>query len=276
MPVQGVFKVMDRCTKRLVQIAYELHGTGAQHVVFLSGLNNSREAWNIEAQFLAQRGYQVLTIDNRGVGHSDVPQGNYVMEIKRACYRVSMGGMIAMQLASDYPSYIKSLCLVSTTAKWQPTPVPGALPRKLEPMNPEQEAKMLQIEYPKVWLDAPNKYNPRQTNRDFITNLFRNALSSSKPQTPEGYERQLWAVEHHYLCNEGLQRILHARFPVLVCTGDQDAIIAASNSEFLAKYLKARLEVFRVCGHAIFVQEAERFCSLLLEHFSKSSNYISY
>ncbi|KAI8049054.1 Alpha/Beta hydrolase protein [Syncephalis plumigaleata] len=283
MSIKGVFKVTDRSTGKPVQIAYEIHGNGPKHVVLLCGLNTSREWWILQADFLVKHDYQVLTIDNRGVGESDVPDGNYTIKSmsedtvqlldhlnwksNNHVAGVSMGGMIGMQLASDYPGYVVSLCLVSTTAKWQPTPVPGALPRKLDPSNPQQDINMILIEYPKTWLEGRNKYNPRQTNREYILKLYQTRLSSSKPQTPQGYERQLWAVEHHELGENGLNRIAQANFPLLVCTGDQDPIIASSNSMYLAKRLRAPLELFKVCGHAICIQESDRFNALLLKHF---------
>ncbi|KAI8058271.1 Alpha/Beta hydrolase protein [Syncephalis plumigaleata] len=284
MTVKGSFNVVDRSTKKRIQIAYEIYGVGQKHVVLISGLCCSREWWSIQAKFLSHQGYQVLTIDNRGVGHSDVPNGNYTIKdmsedvvqlldhlnwkSNNHVVGTSMGGMIAMQLASDYPSYVASLCLASTTAKWQPSPLPSALPRVLDPTNPNQEAEMIQVEYPKEWLNAKNPYNPRQTNHEYIIELYQTRLSSSVPPTPAGYARQLWAVEHYDIGEKGLERIIEARYPILICTGDADNVISASNSRFLATKLKAPLELFKGCGHNICVQEWERLNRVLSSYFS--------
>ncbi|RKP27421.1 Alpha/Beta hydrolase protein [Syncephalis pseudoplumigaleata] len=266
MSVEGVFEVTDRDTNSL-------------------------------AEFLSQRGCQVLTIDNH------VPDGHYTVKsmaedtaqlldhlhwtTDNHIVGISMGGMIAMQLASDHPAYVASLCLISTTSTWQPTPVPDALPRTLDLSSPNYEVEAMLVEYPETWLAAPSKHDPRQTNQEYTLEVWiaphvwqhaltdhcpvklgRTRLSSSKPPTPEGYKRQLWAVEHYDLGEEGLARIARAGYPVLVCTGDQDAIVAASNSEFLADRLKAPLKLFAHCGHNVNVQECERLNQLLLDFLS--------
>lgn len=119
------------------KIYYELHGPpnpSAPRVVLIMGLNNSCFAWTNQVNWLVGRGFQVLVFDNRGVGHSDTPEGKLWKTSEMALdalelldylgwkeevglMGVSMGGMIALELAQlAPPGRFSSLGLISTRA----------------------------------------------------------------------------------------------------------------------------------------------------------------
>lgn len=70
---------MAEVTVNGVRLAYELHGRG-EPVVLLPGLGMVKEAWLAgPAPALADAGYQVVLVDNRGVGASDAPPAPYTV-----------------------------------------------------------------------------------------------------------------------------------------------------------------------------------------------------
>lgn len=95
--------------------------------------SSAGEDWDIQIEyFLRQGGTQCCTIDNRGSGRSSTPRlytTTYNMARDAACVlqhlgwtrdihlvSISMGGMIALELASMKPHYFTSLALIATHA----------------------------------------------------------------------------------------------------------------------------------------------------------------
>jgi pimeloyl-ACP methyl ester carboxylesterase len=88
------------------------------------------------------RHFRLVLVDNRGSGQSDLPPGSFgvadmaddiVSVLDRAGIRrahvmgVSLGGMVAQELAVDHPERIGDLILVSTTPGWPfAYPMPAA------------------------------------------------------------------------------------------------------------------------------------------------------
>lgn len=115
----GYAKVASKRWGGPINIAYEIHGTGPKHVVWIMGLNAPRIAWYREMGYFGVtkgREYTNLIFDNRGVGDSDSPWVRFttsemardVLELCDALgwtgdgmlnvVGVSMGGMIAQEL----------------------------------------------------------------------------------------------------------------------------------------------------------------------------------
>lgn len=112
-----------------IDIAYELAGDGPETVVLIIGLADQKEGWGLQVPALVEAGYQVLTLDNRGIGDTSKPDGPYTprqmaKDVKalvetlgiRDVHMVgfSMGGMIAQEFALAYPDCLRSLVLAST------------------------------------------------------------------------------------------------------------------------------------------------------------------
>jgi 3-oxoadipate enol-lactonase len=99
-----------------IEIYYETTGSG-KTLVLISGLGYPLWQWHKMVPYLAKH-FQVITLDNRGVGQSDKPAGPYsaqmlaadtaglldALGIERAAIMGhSMGGFIAQAIALDFP-----------------------------------------------------------------------------------------------------------------------------------------------------------------------------
>lgn len=107
---------------------------GAAHLptlVLLNSIGTDMSLWDACMPHLLAD-FRVLRIDTRGHGASDAPSGDYAMselatdvvavmdaaDIDHAAVAgVSLGGMVAMQLALDHPARVDALGLVCTSAK---------------------------------------------------------------------------------------------------------------------------------------------------------------
>jgi pimeloyl-ACP methyl ester carboxylesterase len=117
-----------------ININYKVEGKG-DPLVMIMGFSSPMIGWYYQAQFF-RRHYRVITFDNRGVGKSDKPQGPYTTRMmaddtvhlmdylaieKAHIMGASMGGMIAQELAINYPERVNKLVLACTYAKYYET-----------------------------------------------------------------------------------------------------------------------------------------------------------
>lgn len=112
-----------------VSIHYTIEGDGPW-VTMSHSLACNLDMWDEEARRLSRR-YRVLRFDTRGHGSSDAPPGPYSLATladdvrallahlgvrKTHFVGLSMGGMIGLTLALDYPELLHSLVLCDTSS----------------------------------------------------------------------------------------------------------------------------------------------------------------
>src|SRR3954451_18490708 len=108
---------------------------GAPPVLLVMGLGANGRLWAPAIRRYLGSGYDVIAVDNRGCGRSSTPWRPWTtrtmatdavavldeLEIERAHIQGgSLGGMIAQEVALEFPERVETLVLVSTT---------GGLPR---------------------------------------------------------------------------------------------------------------------------------------------------
>jgi len=111
-----------------IQIYYEVHGEGFP-LIMIMGLGANLDWWDPRLIQELSKKFKLVTFDNRGVGRTDISDRKYTIElfandtaglmdalgISRAhVFGVSMGGMIAQELALNYPKKVEKLVLCST------------------------------------------------------------------------------------------------------------------------------------------------------------------
>jgi pimeloyl-ACP methyl ester carboxylesterase len=115
-----------------IRLAYERSGRG-ERVLLIMGTAASGRAWTLhQTPALVQAGYQALTFDNRGIPPSDVPAGKYSLADMVADTKgliealdagpcrivgVSLGAMIAQELAISWPHLVRCAVLMATKSR---------------------------------------------------------------------------------------------------------------------------------------------------------------
>ncbi|WP_288338629.1 3-oxoadipate enol-lactonase [uncultured Sphingomonas sp.] len=118
-----------------VRLHWRLEGAVDRPVlVLLNSIGTDIGLWDRTVPLLLPA-FRLLRIDTRGAGGSDAPEGDYSLAMlaadvaaimadagvdRAAVAGVSLGGMVAMQLALDHPSRVAALALICTSATMDP------------------------------------------------------------------------------------------------------------------------------------------------------------
>ena len=139
-------------------------------------------------------------------------------------FGISMGGMIAQELALNYPKIVKKLVLGCTACRPAFSPAAGVAFMSSDSGDPP------------VW--------PLLFSNDFIRDNRTNLVAFWKKAEPHhskgaAYQAQLAAVSNHDSCD----RLSKMDVETLILTGDQDPIICPKNSKELEKKIpKSKME----------------------------------
>jgi pimeloyl-ACP methyl ester carboxylesterase len=139
-----------------ININYRVEGQG-EPLVMIMGFTASRSGWMPQISFFKKH-YRVVTFDNRGAGKSDKPPGLYstrmmaddtvalmdLLGIEKAhIMGVSMGGMIAQELAINYPRRVMKLVLACTYASQDETSGDTLEQAKFLHLTPEKKVSAM-------------------------------------------------------------------------------------------------------------------------------------
>jgi 3-oxoadipate enol-lactonase len=247
------------------RLHYEVTGSG-EPILMVMGLGGSSAGWSPELVEELSGSFRVVNYDNRGTGQSDKPDVPYSLEMFAAdavailddlklrrvhLFGVSMGGMIAQEIALHYGSRVHTLTLGCTTCGGRNSVPPPAESVKLltAPRDGLSDADVIR----RGW---PLAYTP-----EYIKN-HRDKLEASIPRllvnaTPT------FVFKRHLDATYGLKtydRLPQITMPTLVITGAKDVLIPARNSEILAERIPgAKLHIISNAGHAFFNEAPAEF-----------------
>ncbi|RDB15640.1 putative aminoacrylate hydrolase RutD [Hypsizygus marmoreus] len=282
---------------------YEQHGSGTDYkVVFIMGLNSSSFAWGPQVlHFGRSEEHSILVFDNRGVGNSGYPRGPYTTAgmaedaialldyigwtEKRDLHVVgiSLGGMIAQELASRIPDRIASLVLAVTTPGGRPwnnfPPWTGvvALAKLTFTLDPVKKAAIAtEMLYPAPWLNEKAEDDPQgRTNRQVQKEMFLRRVDVTPPQALLGVFSQMAAGLTHHCKPDRLRRISGSIPKVLIVTGDEDNLVRPEHSfEIKAAMPEAELIQWECTGHGIHYQRVKQFNALLEKTFREGKEAV--
>jgi 3-oxoadipate enol-lactonase len=246
-----------------VALAYDVRGRGSP-LVLIQGVGVGRWGWEPVADRLARR-FQVITIDNRGIGASDAPPGHYstrmmaddvlaVLDhagIQQAnVLGTSLGGMIAQELALAHPERVDRLVLVATIPggpRSRPMPLATTYLLASAPLMTSQ-AKLQQFVHTTLGPETLRR-RPKVARRLAARKL-------AHPQSPQAWRTQ---TEAGMLFNPlGRQRRITQ--PTLVVQGTADQVVDPGNANVLADLVPdARVQRFHGAGHLLYWEQPKRF-----------------
>jgi pimeloyl-ACP methyl ester carboxylesterase len=242
-----------------VKIHYESTGIGVP-VLLIMGLGMTVTAWWRTVPVLAE-GLRVLAFDNRGVGRSDRARGPYSLaqmaddavavldaaqEERAHVYGISLGGMIAQELAIRHPARVRSVVFGATSPGGQQATGPDSAVQAFFARRagmPAEEA---------AWASVPYNYGAATRERHAQRIAEDIAQRLQFRLDPASYLAQLSAGMAHDAC----PRLGQITGPALVVHGGEDRMMPPANAQALVQALPdARLELWDGAGHLYMTDE---------------------
>ncbi|HYK63704.1 MAG TPA: alpha/beta fold hydrolase [Patescibacteria group bacterium] len=252
---------MERARINGVEMAYALKGNGAPLVMIHGAQGDQTMFADLSAAFVTS--FRVLTFDQRGSGLSEKPDFDYSMPMladdtaglmehvglgAAHVIGVSMGGMIAQELAIRHPRKVRSLVLGCTSAggaraiRDDGNAFAGAY--SLTPMPPEERGRLL----------AQAVFSKGHLERHPEIIAARIEARRNRPLDTAALSHRMAALETH----DTYDRLPQIACPTLVITGRDDALIPWQNSRLIAERIPvAQLEVLDPAGHCFWLERPE-------------------
>ena len=258
-----------------VELAYRVDGDAGSPVLLVMGLAMPGRAWQFQVEELAQS-HRVMTFDNRGVGDSERAAGPYTMAMMAQdalglldaagwsdahVVGVSMGGMIAQEIALRGRNRVRSLTLIATHAGGLGAVLPhrqGLLQFvRAQVGDREQRGRALaQLLFPPGFLAS--------CDRAWLHRTLTSDLGNPPPLATR--RAQVGAVLTHRTADR-LERL--AGLPTLLVRPDLDTLVRPTQTDRLHRLLPhARLLRVPDAGHGLIRQVPQLLNRELLRHFA--------
>lgn len=240
--------------------------TGSPIVVFIHGLGADSEMWWFQLQELAEAGMRPIAMDLPGFGKTPVGEGgwslqkirsglaNWLKELspeKKILVGLSMGGVIAQQIALDFPDQVDRLVLASTFATLRPKTLKNwiyLLKRGGTVLLSGSAAQAEQVA-DHLFPDASQK-----TYHQMVIDKIRQA-------DPRAYQKAMRSLALY----DSREEVKYLSLPVLVITGENDGTVPlAAQTELTNLMPNAHQIVIPEAGHAVNVDQPGLFNQHLL------------
>ena len=254
---------------------HELHhlqrGEG-EPLLLIMGMSGTHLSWGEPFLELLERDFQITVYDHRGVGRSSRAEAGYTISdladdaaglldhlgLESAhVLGISMGGMVAQELAIRHPERVRTLALGCTYSGGEGSALspPEVFQRLSEGWQSGDRERALRVGW------------EVNVSRSFAENdgayaAFKKAALELPVPVPV-IMGQVQAIGQH----DTAARLGEIAVPTLVVHGTDDEMLPVSNGRMIAERIPgAKLEIFDGVGHLFWVEEPERAAELLREH----------
>ena len=250
------------------ELYYEDHGEG-EPLLAIMGLAADTTAWMLQVPAWSQR-FRTIVFDNRDVGQSGyVTDGYRIADMAEDAIALadelglesfhllglSMGGMIAQELALAHPERVKTLTLAVTYGGAGRYGIRKGELWAADAAHKSREELVDEL----LILTMSEQFFENEQGVSFMRQLM---LDHPHPQQPEGFARQLAAASSH----EARDRLGALRMPVHIIGAEHDVLVPVWKSEELAELIPdAKLTVIPKAPHGVNVERADEFNSAVLE-----------
>jgi pimeloyl-ACP methyl ester carboxylesterase len=188
------------------------------------------------------------------------------LQIMECCaVGISMGGMIAQELALILPHRLRALVLCATHPGGNlHISTPSPIYKKLTSNEGLSHDQVVEKNIPLLFSPKTQRDHPE------IIDKYRRGQEQIPEQPAFAFEAQQEAIQTFDCSN----RLSNIKPPTLVLTGQDDILIPPENSHLLAKYIpRATLQEIPNAGHAIHIEQTDIFnqyiATFLKRHISK-------
>lgn len=250
-----------------IEIYYEVHGSPeAPPLVLIGGWASYRWIWFRQVPTFEEK-YRVVVFDNRGAGKSSKPDYPYTIEMMAAdtvglmdtleindahILGISMGGLIAQQIAISYPERVRSLILSSTHF--------GGSNQIL--MDDRTMALLIALPTETISKEQAREMRYRATFSPQFIEENRSVLNqidewAEKLPTPLYAQVHQSSATGEFDSEAELNRITA---PTLILHGANDRAVPTKNGELLAERIpNSKLVIINDAAHFVIIEKYEEF-----------------
>jgi pimeloyl-ACP methyl ester carboxylesterase len=259
-----------------ININYDRQGSG-EPIVLIPYLAADHACYAFQVAEYSKH-FTCVSLDPRGAGESDKPDGAYTTELfaddvaafmdaigvdRAHIFGLSLATGVGLWLAAKYPEKVKSLSLHGAWTKTDPflETVVGSWRILANSLGSVHEMAIQGI-FP--WCLTPDLYAKRP---DYIQSLA--AFVRSRPEQPiDAFMRQTQAVLDHDV--EG--HIHKIKAPTQVTLGEHDMITSKRHADRIAAAIPGtEVTVFEGCSHAPLYEKVEEFNRVTLDFLKRHS-----
>jgi 3-oxoadipate enol-lactonase len=254
-----------------IELHYQRAGSG-EPLLLIQGMSGTHVSWGEPFRSALEESFDVVAFDNRGIGLSAPFEESFTiaemaadtaellerLEIESAhVVGISMGGMIAQELALAHPGRLRSLTLGCTYCGGEGSRL---MPRE----NAEKLAAALASGDRDQALRAGYEINLSPAFRaDENAYAAFHAMATEVPAPRQIIELQLQAIFGH----DTSGRLGEILAPTLIIHGTVDGVLPFSNGEQIAALMPgARFEALEDVGHMFWWEQPQRSAELIREH----------
>jgi pimeloyl-ACP methyl ester carboxylesterase len=251
-----------------LDLNYEMTGQG-QSVLLIHGLGSSSRDWEEQVNYFSKN-YQVVTFDVRGHGLSDKPPGPYSIKLFSDdtaalitslelspvhIVGISMGGMIAFQMAVDHPHLLKSMTIVNSG----PEMIARSFKEKLMILQRSVIFRLLSMQ--KIGEILAGRLFPKTDQEELRTKMINRWAENDKRAYTDSFKALVgWSVAEH---------IGNIKCPTLVIAADEDYTPVSLKEAYTAKMKDAQLVVITDSRHATPLDQSSSFNKALADFLTK-------
>lgn len=254
-----------------IELYYERAGSG-EPLLLIQGMSGTHAAWGRPFREALEAEFECIVFDNRGIGLSDRVEEPFtiaelaadtaglldVLGIETAhVLGISMGGMIAQELALAHPERLRSLTLGCTycggpgSQLMDPTDFQGLAAAMASGIQDRVFRAMYELNL------SPGFRADEARYAEFV------AMAESTPSPQRTVQLQLQAILGH----DTSARLPGLATPTLVVHGSVDRVLGYPNGPLIASLLPdARLQTLEDVGHMFWWEQPERAAGLIREH----------
>jgi pimeloyl-ACP methyl ester carboxylesterase len=246
-----------------IQMYYEVKGEGFP-VVMIMGLGGTLDWWDPRLIEGLSENFKTVMFDNRGAGRTDLSNKEYTIRLfaddtaglmdalkisKAHICGYSMGGMIAQELAINYPEKVERLVLCSTNCGRT-----RSIPASQETLNSFMRAGSAPSaeERARMFLPLGCTEDFINHNAEGIELMIQRMVKA--PTSPEAFQRQGGAI----MSFDAYDRLARIKAPTLVLCGKRDILVPPENGPILAKAItNAKLVYLEKSAHRLAEEMGE-------------------
>jgi pimeloyl-ACP methyl ester carboxylesterase len=253
-----------------VELSYERRGAGAP-LLLIMGMSGTRLHWGESFLCELERSFDVIAYDHRGVGDSSRVEAPFTIaeladdaagllaEVgweSAHVVGISMGGMVAQELALRHPDRLRTLTLGCTYAGGasQRVTEPAVVAELMQSWRSGDREQAIRTGF------AVNVSQPYAADPEHYAAFRRTALAT--PVAVAVIMEQMRAISSH----DTSARLGSIAAPTLVVHGTDDRMLPAENAPWIAAAIPgARLELMEGVGHLFFWERPAESAALIAD-----------